>query len=86
MAYITKPEYNMLNYRSPQAGNCVPQETSIRDVRLAAAYVPNQNFCTIFSPLDALKKGTAFPELYSPYEGENRKYNIPEGLKGEDQL
>jgi hypothetical protein len=46
---------------------CVPQETVIRNVRLAAAYVPFQFLCKMFSPLDALRKGTAFPELYSPY-------------------
>ena len=84
MAYISTPEYNMLNFRSPQAGNCVAQETSIRDVRLAAAYVPFQNFCTMFSPLEALKKGTAFPELYSPYEGDHRKYTPSEQFQGED--
>ena len=86
MAYIAKPEYNMLNFRSPQAGICIPQETCIRDVRLAAAYVPFQNFCTIFSPLDALKKGTAFPELYSPYDGKDSKYDSSEGYKREDEI
>ena len=53
--------------------NCIPHETVIRDVRLAMAYVPFQNMCTLFSPIEALKRGTAFPELYSPYEGEDKK-------------
>ena len=54
--------------------NCIPQETQIRNVRLAAAYVPFQKLCTLFAPLEALKRGTAFPELYSPYDGEDKKY------------
>lgn len=48
---------------------CVPQETTIRNVRLATAYIPFQRFCSTFSPAEGLKKGTIFPELYSPYEG-----------------
>lgn len=54
--------------------NCIPQETIIKNIRLAAAYVPYQKLCTLFSPLEALKRGTAFPELYSPYDGEDKKY------------
>jgi len=54
--------------------DCIPQETVIRNVRLAAAYVPYQKLCTLFSPIEALKRGTAFPELYSPYDGEDKKY------------
>ena len=52
---------------------CIPQEMEIRNVRLAAAYVPYQCFCTLLSPLEALMNGTAFPELVSPYEGRNKK-------------
>jgi hypothetical protein len=52
--------------------SCIPQETIIKDVRLAAAYVPYEKFCTLFSPLEALKKGTAFPALYSPFEKEKK--------------
>ena len=55
--------------------NCIPQETVIENVRLAAAYVPYQKFCTLFAPLEALRRGTAFPELYSPYDGEDKKYH-----------
>ena len=53
--------------------NCIPQETMIGDVRLATAYVPYQKLCTLFSPIEALKRGTVFPELYSPYDGEDKK-------------
>ena len=60
-----------MQYKSSE--NCIPQETVIMNVRLAAAYVPFQYLCTLFSPVEALKKGTVFPELYSPYEGKNKR-------------
>ena len=56
----------------PAMNNCIPQETIIRDVRLAAAYVPYQKLCTLFSPIEGLKRGTIFPELYSPWEKEGK--------------
>lgn len=43
--------------------NCVPQEKTIYNVRLARAYVPFQKFCTTYVPLESLKRGTVFPEL-----------------------
>lgn len=60
---------------------CIPQELVIEDVRLAAAYVPYQFMCELFNPLEALVKGTAFPELYSPYDGRdnrNKSNRMPE--------
>ena len=60
--------------------NCIPQETEIKGVRLAMAYVPWQKFCTTFSPIEALKRGTAFLELYSPYEGKDRECNSKESM------
>ncbi|MCT8978768.1 spore coat associated protein CotJA [Clostridium sp. CX1] len=59
--------------KCPSMGKCIPQELVIRNVRLAAAYVPYQKLCTLLSPIEALRHGTAFPELYSPYEGKDRK-------------
>jgi hypothetical protein len=56
--------------------SCVPQETVIKNVRLAAAYVPYQKFCTCYSPLEGLMRGTIFPELVSPYEGTEKKYKL----------
>lgn len=53
--------------------NCIPHETKIENVRLAAAYVPYQHICTLFTPFEALRRGTAFPELYSPWKGEDKK-------------
>ncbi len=47
---------------------CIPQEMEITNVRLAAAYVPYQFLCQLYSPIDALRRGTAFPELFSPYD------------------
>lgn len=53
--------------------DCIPQEMVIDYVRLAAAYVPFQHMCELFSPIEALKKGTPFPELFSPYDAGNKK-------------
>lgn len=55
--------------------SCIPQETVINNVRLAAAYVPYQKLCSIFSPKEALKHGTAFPELFSPYDSKSNRSN-----------
>lgn len=46
---------------------CIPQETVIRNVRLAQAYVPFQILCTTFTPVAALTKGTIFPPLWDNY-------------------
>jgi hypothetical protein len=54
------------------AGGCVPQETVIKDVELAHAYVPFEIMCSTFMPLEALKKGTAFPPLYNVYGWERK--------------
>ncbi|MBW9153174.1 spore coat associated protein CotJA [Clostridium estertheticum] len=67
--------------KSSASNNCIPQETVIKNVRLAAAYVPYQKLCTLFSPLEALKRGTAFPELYSPYDGEAKWHKLESSKK-----
>ena len=74
MAYIRKPENEMHDANCSPKMNCIPQEMVIRNVRLAAAYVPWQNMCELFNPIEALKRGTAFPELYSPYEPKDKKH------------
>ena len=51
----------------PKDDYCIPQETSIKNVRLATAYVPFQKLCSLYSPIEGLIKGTVFPELNSPY-------------------
>jgi hypothetical protein len=62
---------------TPMMGNmsagCIPLETPITNVKLATAYVPFQKYCGVLSPMDALKKGTAFEELYSPYHKDMNK-------------
>ena len=42
-------------------------EYDCKDMQLAHAYVPWQNYCQAFSPCEALRKGTLFPELYGVY-------------------
>lgn len=49
---------------------CVPQETVIKDVKLAHAYVPFEKLCETFMPLEGLKKGTIFPPLINLYRWE----------------
>lgn len=73
MAYILKPEAEMYDANCMPMMKCIPQETEIKNVRLAAAYVPYQKLCELFNPIEALKKGTAFPELYSPYEPQDKE-------------
>ena len=65
----------------PPMSSCIPQETVINDVRLAMAYVPWQKLCTLFSPIEALQRGTAFPELYSPYQGKDKKSSPVKSIK-----
>ena len=57
---------------------CVPQETVIKDVKLARAYVPFQRLCSTYSPIQALCRGTLFPELFSPYKGPDKKIRPPQ--------
>ncbi|WP_207719849.1 spore coat associated protein CotJA [Clostridium algidicarnis] len=73
MFYMEDPEDSRLSSDCITQKKCIPQETVITNVRLAAAYVPYQKLCTLFSPIESLKRGTVFPELYSPFEGENKK-------------
>ena len=40
-------------------------------LKLATAYVPPQPYTKQFSPEEALKKGTLWPELYTPYPPPN---------------
>ncbi len=48
-----------------------------RNLLLARAYVPFQRINQVFSPSEALMKGTLFPELYMPYD--ERKKMLEEG-------
>lgn len=42
--------------------------TGRNDKSLARVYIPFQIMNRVFSPSEALKKGTLFPELYKPYK------------------
>jgi hypothetical protein len=64
---VMKPAYSHCQ------GTCIPQETEIRNVKLANAYVPWQKFCGTYSPIESLRKGTVFPELHSPYHKMGQK-------------
>ncbi|NLC08208.1 MAG: spore coat associated protein CotJA [Syntrophomonadaceae bacterium] len=44
------------------------------DKKLARAYVPFQVYSTRWGPLEGLKRGTIFPELYRPYIKQRNKY------------
>ncbi|MGB4042258.1 MAG: spore coat associated protein CotJA [Bacillota bacterium] len=36
-------------------------------MRLARAYIPFQRYGQVWSPAEGLRRGTIFPELFSPY-------------------
>ncbi|MDP4090665.1 MAG: spore coat associated protein CotJA [Bacillota bacterium] len=77
MADFYRHDAETMKMNSQMSGSCIPQETVIKDVRLAMAYVPFHKMCTLLPPMEALLKGTAFPELFSPYEGKDKKYKPP---------
>lgn len=67
-------QINMPNTQyCPPPKVCIPQETVLTNVRLAAAYIPYQKLCTLFPPIEGFKRGTIFPELFSPYEPQDKK-------------
>jgi hypothetical protein len=47
---------------------CIPYEAVIKPDTLAFAYVPVQQPCPIYEPLEGTLKGTMFPGLYSYYK------------------
>ena len=42
--------------------------------KLGKAYVPYQTMVCVMEPEEGLKKGTIFPELYSPYRRDEQKF------------
>jgi hypothetical protein len=73
------PEHHSMPGMHPAHGyQCIPQETVIRDVKLARAYVPFQRLCNTYPAVEALCKGTLFPELFSPYVAPSKKQRPPE--------
>lgn len=53
--------------KAAAAGPDFQAESLFPQARLAQAYVIWQRYGPTFSPAEALKKGTLFPDLYSPY-------------------
>ncbi len=47
-------------------GNSETANDSCMGKQLAMVYSPYQNFTMMYSPMDALKHGTLFEELYKP--------------------
>ena len=79
----------MFNDKIMQYSDSFGIEADVREVdfrhsgmELAQAYVPFQTFnaANLFSPEEALLKGTIFPELYRPYEPWHA--SRPENMKG----
>lgn len=63
------------DYRDQNSLICIPQEMVIENVRLAAAYIPFQYLCDLFNPHETLVNGTAFPELFSPFNQKDKRFN-----------
>lgn len=50
------------------------ERVRICDPELARAFIKPQKYTQRFSPMEALEKGTIFPELYCPYHYERKVY------------
>ena len=70
---MNQPQRNCPNCRMPDFMPENPQ--------LAKAYVPYQELDDTFCPEEALKHGTAYPELVSPYM-KNQSQCVIQYLKG----
>lgn len=62
---------------------CPKVEFMPSNPRYGFAYVPYQKFTKTYSPEEALRNGTAFPELHHPYPGNKKPYMCgPTGYYG----
>lgn len=69
---VSDEEFNLIDENDRHKGEYEKcREKMIKDAQLYHAYVPFQYYCGSFEPLQGLKKGTAFAELYSPYRSED---------------
>ena len=59
--------YQNPNYNNPAFYRRNNACITCKDLKLATIYVKPQPYNGINSPADALKQGTAFPELYRPF-------------------
>lgn len=60
------------NEHAGRDGKCRPHPEYIKVCRLARAYVPMQQMCDIFCAEKSLKHGTVFPELFMPYDSDEK--------------
>jgi len=56
-------------YQNPNYRHSIDKSTKWDGFKLATIYVKPQVYNGVCSPADALKQGTAFVELYSPFVG-----------------
>ena len=64
------PNYVNREYASPMIyRNDQHEHPKFENLKLATIYVKPQIYNGISSPADALRQGTAFAELYSPFVG-----------------
>ncbi|MFW6238269.1 MAG: spore coat associated protein CotJA [Bacillota bacterium] len=54
-------------------GSLDTQRWGNRDMKLAHAYVPVQQYTDNYSPTRALNRGTLFPDLYMPYNPDQER-------------
>lgn len=63
-----------MDYRYPETypiDACIPAVPARDDsMELAKAYIPYQQYVNSYPPMEALDRGTMFPELFSPYPAE----------------
>ena len=61
--------YQNPNYTNPSTYRHSNEGVKWENFKLATIYVKPQVYNGVNSPADAFKQGTAFVELYSPFEG-----------------
>ena len=71
----------MNNQSQRNCPNCNVPDFMPENPQLAKAYVPYQELDDTFCPEEALKHGTAYPELVSPY-CKNQSQKVIKYLKG----
>ena len=62
---------NSCNKMQPRGAQTMkfPKFETAKDMTVAMAYVPWQNFGEVYEPDKALRIGTVFPELNKPFKG-----------------
>lgn len=60
---------NQCRMQTARTGERYPRYESVKDMTVAMAYVPWQQFGEVYEPDKGLKIGTIFPELNKPFIG-----------------